>query len=156
MRSERICSLSRHLMVLHQNALMTSSVQWFERTLDDRYVYLPPPPSQLPHSSPTDFVCQRKPPYHTPRSLPHSRHRPHDSTKRLRRPSSLPQSHRSANLPRATLHGHREHHHGDRQEGRRQTRGAREDSGTSHLRLHPTTQSARPVSFAMSEGSTGD
>ncbi|EPQ55693.1 Adenylosuccinate lyase [Gloeophyllum trabeum ATCC 11539] len=35
MRSERICSLARHLMVLHQNALMTSSVQWFERTLDD-------------------------------------------------------------------------------------------------------------------------
>lgn len=25
-------------MVLHQNALMTSSVQWFERTLDDRFV----------------------------------------------------------------------------------------------------------------------
>ncbi|TDL26961.1 Adenylosuccinate lyase [Rickenella mellea] len=44
MRSERICSLSRHLMVLHQNALMTSSVQWFERTLDDsanRRVTLP-------------------------------------------------------------------------------------------------------------------
>lgn len=40
MRSERICSLSRHLMVLHQNALMTSSVQWFERTLDDRYADL--------------------------------------------------------------------------------------------------------------------
>lgn len=38
MRSERICSLSRHLMVLHQNALMTSSVQWLERTLDDRRV----------------------------------------------------------------------------------------------------------------------
>lgn len=36
MRSERVCSLSRHLMVLHQNALMTSGVQWFERTLDDR------------------------------------------------------------------------------------------------------------------------
>ncbi|CCL99800.1 uncharacterized protein FIBRA_01824 [Fibroporia radiculosa] len=35
MRSERICSLARHLMVLQQNALMTSSVQWFERTLDD-------------------------------------------------------------------------------------------------------------------------
>ncbi|KAF9458714.1 adenylosuccinate lyase [Collybia nuda] len=35
MRSERVCSLSRHLMVLHQNALMTASVQWFERTLDD-------------------------------------------------------------------------------------------------------------------------
>jgi len=39
MRSERVCSLSRHLMVLHQNALMTSSVQWFERTLDDRQVF---------------------------------------------------------------------------------------------------------------------
>ncbi|KAK4058319.1 adenylosuccinase ade13 [Microbotryomycetes sp. JL221] len=35
MRSERICSLARHLMVLQQNALMTASVQWFERTLDD-------------------------------------------------------------------------------------------------------------------------
>ncbi|KAF8637105.1 hypothetical protein AX17_003009 [Amanita inopinata Kibby_2008] len=35
MRSERVCSLARHLMVVHQNALMTSSVQWFERTLDD-------------------------------------------------------------------------------------------------------------------------
>ncbi|KAH9988883.1 adenylosuccinate lyase [Russula vinacea] len=44
MRSERICSLARHLMVLHQNALGTASVQWFERTLDDsanRRVTLP-------------------------------------------------------------------------------------------------------------------
>nr|GAT56925.1 adenylosuccinate lyase [Mycena chlorophos] len=44
MRSERVCSLSRHLMVLHQNALMTAGVQWFERTLDDsanRRVTLP-------------------------------------------------------------------------------------------------------------------
>ncbi|KAF7298700.1 Adenylosuccinate lyase [Mycena indigotica] len=42
MRSERVCSLSRHLMVLHQNALMTAGVQWFERTLDDRRVcFLP-------------------------------------------------------------------------------------------------------------------
>lgn len=39
MRCERVCSLSRHLMILPQNALMTSSVQWFERTLDDRFVY---------------------------------------------------------------------------------------------------------------------
>lgn len=44
MRSERICSLARHLMALHLNALGTASVQWFERTLDDsanRRVTLP-------------------------------------------------------------------------------------------------------------------
>ncbi|KAG8956133.1 adenylosuccinase ade13 [Tulasnella sp. 419] len=35
MRCERVCSLARHLMVIQQNALMTTSVQWFERTLDD-------------------------------------------------------------------------------------------------------------------------
>ncbi|CAG8750447.1 22301_t:CDS:2, partial [Dentiscutata erythropus] len=38
MRCERVCSLSRHLMVLAQDALMTNSVQWLERTLDDRFV----------------------------------------------------------------------------------------------------------------------
>ena len=35
MRSERICSLSRYIMADAQNAAMTSSTQWFERTLDD-------------------------------------------------------------------------------------------------------------------------
>ncbi|ESP04011.1 hypothetical protein LOTGIDRAFT_110374 [Lottia gigantea] len=35
MRSERCCALSRHLMCLIQDPLMTQSVQWMERSLDD-------------------------------------------------------------------------------------------------------------------------
>lgn len=35
MRSERICALSRYLIVDCLNPALTSSVQWFERTLDD-------------------------------------------------------------------------------------------------------------------------
>lgn len=35
MRSERCCSLARHLMCLIQDPLMTASTQWMERTLDD-------------------------------------------------------------------------------------------------------------------------
>ncbi len=35
MRSERICSLSRYVMANAQNAPMTASTQWLERTLDD-------------------------------------------------------------------------------------------------------------------------
>ena len=35
MRSERVCSLARHLMTLVSNSLNTHSVQWLERTLDD-------------------------------------------------------------------------------------------------------------------------
>lgn len=35
MRSERICSLARFVMSLQSSPVMTSAVQWFERTLDD-------------------------------------------------------------------------------------------------------------------------
>lgn len=35
MRCERVCSLSRHLGAVYQDAVNTASVQWFERTLDD-------------------------------------------------------------------------------------------------------------------------
>ncbi len=44
MRSERIASLARYIIAAPQNAAMTASTQWFERTLDDsanRRIILP-------------------------------------------------------------------------------------------------------------------
>ena len=35
MRSERIASLSRYVMIDALNPAITSATQWFERTLDD-------------------------------------------------------------------------------------------------------------------------
>jgi len=35
MRSERICSMARHVIALAMDPPMTASVQWMERTLDD-------------------------------------------------------------------------------------------------------------------------
>ena len=49
MRAERVCSLARHLTVLHQNALGTAGVQWFERTLDDRCASHPFPSPPFRH-----------------------------------------------------------------------------------------------------------
>jgi len=44
MRSERICSLARHVAALASEPAWTAAVQWFERTLDDsaaRRIYVP-------------------------------------------------------------------------------------------------------------------
>lgn len=35
MRSERGCSIARHLMILAADPLSTAATQWMERTLDD-------------------------------------------------------------------------------------------------------------------------
>jgi adenylosuccinate lyase len=112
MRSERVCSLSRHLMVLHQNALMTSAVQWFERTLDDRYIFR----CRLQFMF-FNFLLnphKRKSANHAARSVPHRGHRSLDAPKHLRGTRRVPEGHRPSHRTRIALHGDGERHHGHR------------------------------------------
>lgn len=138
MRSERICSLARHLMTLQQNALMTASVQWFERTLDDRCASpLSPSPTIDPiaHFHPCGVGLgvgeQREPPNHAARGVPHDGHRALDAAERLGGPRRVPERHRAAYRPGAPVHGDGEHHHGDGEGGRGPAGDAREDQGAS-------------------------
>lgn len=45
MRSERLCSLGRHLQNLPKDALDTYSAQWFERSLVSQVLLLRTPPN---------------------------------------------------------------------------------------------------------------
>jgi hypothetical protein len=126
-------------MTLHQNALMTASVQWFERTLDDSYVFLSLfhfhnwGPTFCNYSRSLSRLLlvnlQRKQACHASRGLPHDGHRTQDTAKCVRRTSGVPKSDRKTYLAGAAVHGHREHNHGYCQKRRGQTRGARKDQG---------------------------
>lgn len=130
MRSERICSLSRHLMVLHQNALMTSGVQWFERTLDDRCV-CSLSSLQLGTAVLMLKISQCEPSDYASRSVLDCRHCAYDLTERLRGFGCLSEGHCTPNLAGVAVHGYRKYNHGCREGWRRPAGGARKDSSTS-------------------------
>ena len=103
MRSERITSLARYVMVDVLNPAITAGTQWFERTLDDS--------ANKRISVAEAFPGRRFDPQH------HAQH--------LRRPGGLPEGHSSARHAGAAVHGHREHHDVRGQKGRRPPGAAR-------------------------------
>jgi hypothetical protein len=115
MRSERVCSLARHLMVLHQNALMTAAGQWFERTLDDRYI----PLVIVYHVSGEFTVPQCKPAGDPPRGILDGGYYLDNVAEYKRGFGGISPSHRKTDLGRTSLYGNRECYNGSGQKRRR-------------------------------------
>lgn len=101
MRSERIASLSRYVITDALNPAITSSVQWFERTLDDS--------ANKRLSIPEALPCHRR--------YPGSVH------ERRRRTCGLSKGYLKTHDGRASVYGNREYHDGCG-ESRRRPSGA--------------------------------
>ena len=111
MRCERICALSRYLMVDVLNPSFTTGTQWFERTLDD---------------SANKRVAMLR--------LPCHRRHPEHHAQRHRRPRGLPEGRAQPPDGRAALHGQREHHDAGRGEGRQPSGAPRASAPARHRR----------------------
>ena len=92
MRSERICALARYVIADAMNPAMTSSLQWFERTLDDSAN------KRIAVSEAFGRGCHSEP-----------------LRERGLQPGRPREGHRKAHHGGAALHGHGKHPHGRRQ-----------------------------------------